>query len=433
MRDCAKKKRCFSPISVVFNDTHQENHRMMTIGKIPQKLTVFFRPLREHFSKRAWPHFWGLVLAMAMGSEHTLKQLNALLRQHTHRTKDGEFLWCSHWDEGWVVREMALDTLKRLHRKGEPLYFIVDETQTLKRAKKMQAVGKLYHHSSKRYGTGHTILKASLWYRGVTIPWGSWLYVKKEDAATLKKRFVRLTELAAEAIRQANLPQNMNVTVLFDSYYLCPVVVQAVQARKWHYIGVAKSNRRFKTVHSHRLSTFGPNVLRRDGKWKNVKGLNKTRAYCVADRIGQLKKLGQVKVVFSRRRGDRKTMALVTNDLARSARRVVADYLLRWSIELLIKDEKQQLGLGDYRVTRYRAVVRHLHLVDAAYACLTHLGIKTHGAKGHNKTKRVLQLPTIRQLKQDLQQAAWRDAAEEVVKVSHERHVIKRLKRLMAA
>lgn len=80
---------------------------------------------------------------------------------------------------------MALDTLRRLHRKGEPLYLILDDTQTLKRAKKMEAVGRLYHHADKTYRTGHTILKASLYYRGVTMPWASCLYVKKEGACPI--------------------------------------------------------------------------------------------------------------------------------------------------------------------------------------------------------------------------------------------------------
>jgi Phage integrase family len=61
----------------------------------------------------------------------------------------------------------------------EPVYFILDDTQTVKRAKKMDAVGKLYNHREKRCVTGHTILKACLYHRGMTIPWGSWLYVKK--------------------------------------------------------------------------------------------------------------------------------------------------------------------------------------------------------------------------------------------------------------
>jgi len=102
-----------------------------------------------------------------------------------------------------------------------------------------------------------------------------------------------------------------------------------------------------------------------------ITGLKHARQYQVVERIGELQKLGLDKVVFSQRRRDRDGIALVTNDLSRPARREVADYLCRWSIELLIRDEKQHLGLGDYRVLRYRAVVRHLHLVDIAYVCMT--------------------------------------------------------------
>ena len=311
---------------------------------------------------------------------------------------------------------------------------ILDDTQTLKRAKKMDAVGKLYHHASGQYGCGHTILKACLYYRGVTIPWSSWLYVKKDHVAKLKLPFAKLTELAAKAVRQANLPENLRVTVLFDAYYLCPTVVQAVRDRGWHYIGVGKSNRRLEVKGQwHRLSRYGPNVLRRSGQWVKITGLKTTHCYRVGERVGRLRKLGEVKVVFSRRRGDPKPIALVTDDLSRPARKVVADYLRRWSIELLIKDEKQHLGLGAYRVLRYRSVVRHLHLVDAAYARLTHPGIKAQRAQGQKNAKRVLRLPPIRQLKADLQRIVWREAVNDVVKLSHERPVLRRLEKLLAA
>jgi SRSO17 transposase len=373
-------------------------------------------------------------MAMATGAEHTIERLNALLRGHGHRTNDGEFLWRSHFDEAGVLQGIALRLLNRVYRPSEPIYFILDDTQTLKRAKKMDAVGKLYHHSEKRYATGHTILKACLYHRGVTIPWGSWLYVKKEHAGKLKIPFATLTELAAEAVRGLPLPPTMDVTVLFDAYYLCSTVARAVEAKGWHYIGVGKSNRRFtREGRSHHLRTYGSNVLRRGGKWTKITGLHKTHGYRVARRVGSMKKLGEVQVVFSRRRGDGKAIALVTNDLARPARKVVADYLRRWAIELLIKDEKQHLGLGAYRVLRYRAVVRHLHLVDCAYACLTHLGMDAQRAQGHKNNKTVLRLPPIRQLKAELRQAVWNEAVKEVVKVSHERPVIRRLEKLLAA
>ena len=290
-------------------------------------MNPFFHLQRRFFSKPAWPHFGGLVMAMSVGVEHTVGRLNRLLRGHTHCTNDGEFLWRSHWDEWEVLRAIAWQQFSRLYRPGEPIYLVIDDTQTLKRAKSErdqggsvnEAVGTLDHHIEKRYATGHTLLKACLYYRGVTIPWGSWLYVKREHAAGLDVPF-----------------------------------------------------------------------------------------------------------------------ALVTHDLQRANETVVGDYRVpakrvRWSIELLIQDEKQHWGLGAYRVRRYRAVVRHLHLVDCAYACLTHVGLQAQRAQGRKDAKSVLRLPPIRQLKQELRQRVWNEAIKNVAKVSHERAVIRRLEKLLAA
>ena len=78
-------------------------------------------------------------------------------------------------------------------------------------------------------------------------------------------------------------------------------------------------------------------------------------------------------------------------------------------------------------------MVRHLHLVDCAYACLTHVGLEAQRAKGPNKNKNVLRLPPIQQLKADLRRAVWNEAVKDVAKVSHERTVIRRLEKLLAA
>ncbi len=206
----------------------------------------------------------------------------------------------------------------------------------------------------------------------MTIPRASCLYAKKEHAAGLRVPFVKLTERAAGLIRHANLPNGAGVTVLFDACCLCPTVVQAVRARGGHYIGVGKSNRRFQGGgQSHRLSRYGPNVLRRSGRWMTIPGLRGKRSYRVAERIGHLKKLGEVKVVFSRRRGGRQWIVLVTDDLSRPARGAVADYLRRWSMEMLMKE--------------------------------------------------------------DLHRTVWRGAVNDVIKVSHERPVLRRLEKLPVA
>ena len=197
---------------------------------------------------------------------------------------------------------------------------------------------------------------------------------------------------------------------------------------------MGKGNRNF-TVQGRqvKLDRYGRNVLARSGRGQRIAGLCSSGRYELAERKGLIKKLGKVKVVFSRRRGERKVVALVTDDLGAPARQVVGDYLKRWAVELLIKDEKQQLGLGDYRVLRYRAVVRHLALVDVAYACLTHLALNQPGAQGHKKSKMLLHLPPTSQLKARMRQEVWQETVKDVIKHSHDKSVIRRLEKLLAA
>lgn len=89
--------------------------------------------------------------------------------------------------------------------------------------------------------------------------------------------------------------------------------------------------------------------------------------------------------------------------------------------------------MSAYRVSQYRAVVRHLHRVDSAYVCLTHLGVDAQRAQGEKKKETLLRLPPIRPLKDQLRQALWKEDVNRVVKVSSERTVIRRLEELLAA
>ena len=431
-----KQKQPLLPISIVASNAYKQGGCMITIGIMPQKVQRFFKPIKRLVTEHVYGYFWSMILAVCISSHgSTIDRLVKLLRNRTHRTNHGEFLWRSDWNESVITQEIALDMLRSLlRRKHNDLFVIIDDTQTLKRAKKMAAVGKLFHHASGKYGTGHTILKVCLHYRGVTIPWGSWIYIKRDAVKKLEMPFKKLTELAAEAINTAKLPDNLRITVLFDAYYLCPTVANACKERGWHYIGIGKSNRWFTVGgRKHKLSKYGRNVLNNSGRWHSIAGLAKTKSYCLAERVGFMKGLGTVKVVFSRRRGEKNCVALITDGITASMKTVVADYLKRWSIEMLIKDEKQHLGLGDYRVLRYRAVARHLCLVDCAYACLTHLGIEAQRAQGQTKNNRVLRLEPISKLKESMHQIVWQENVKYVVKYSHEKPVIRRLEKLLAA
>ena len=256
-------------------------------------------------------------------------------------------------------------------------------------------------HAEKVYAPAHIFVTCVLIYRGVVIPYAVRLWLPKEFSRAQGVPFCKLTELAAEMLTQLALPGKGKVIALFDAYYLCPVVVQTCEARGWVYISVAKKNRNFfpqgRDRDKRKLSRYGRNVLRRDGRVVKVGG----KRHRVAERVGRLSKVGQVKLVFSRRPATALWVVLVTNRRQWSAKTVVSHYQQRWGIEVLFKMAKQHLGLGDYQFLRYRAIENYLRLVLLAYLLLTHQALRASDVQAELKKRRsVLRLASILQLQQ---------------------------------
>ena len=234
-------------------------------------------------------------------------------------------------------------------------------------------------------------------------------------------------EMAAAIISDLPLA---NVTVLFDAYYLCPTVTRACQSQKYRYVGVAKKNRNFfpdgRDHDKRKLSKYGVGALKRDGCWSRVDG----KQYRLAERVGRLSKLGRVKLVFSRRGREKSWICMATNETRWGAKRVLSHYLNRWPIEVLFKESKQYLGLGDYQVLRYRGIERYLCLVLIAHLLLTHLASTEPGAQAYDKTK-PLDLGSVPQRQQALRSKLWDDTINAMETGSRNRRVGKKLKNMI--
>lgn len=390
---------------------------MPKITRFPFFGKRFFRLARKLCGSCQFEHFWRLVIGIAgMHGRHSMKRLVEVLDNRRTRQAILHFLTKAEWDAPELLRQTALDTLNRLgYRASDTLYLVLDDTQKRKRGKRMDAVSKIFLHAEKVYAHGHTILGCALIYRGVVIPYAVRLWASQSSCAKgleaepgVPLEFRKLTQLAADVIGEVQLPDGGQVTVLFDAYYLCPLVTQACDQAGFRYVGVARKNRNFapdgRPRDRRKLSRYGPNVLARDGRTVSVHG----KRHTLAQRVGQLSKAGRVKLVFSRRPGETAWVTLVTNELRWSAKTVVGHYLSRWGIELLFKMSKQYLGLGDYQMLMYRGVVRYLHLVLIAYLLLTHLALVAN-AQACAERMTTLRLPSIPQLQEMLRGQLWDD------------------------
>jgi SRSO17 transposase len=411
---------------------------MPRIGRFPPFGKRFFRRARKLIGSCHFGHFWRAVATLAsMQGRRSMKKIEAACRNHPSRQSIGFFLTKAHWDAPELLAETALDTLRGLGWKsGDPLELVLDDTQKKKRGKHMEALSKIFLHAEKVYAQGHTILASAIVYRNVVLPYAVRLWAteafcqetQQESYDGPRVEFRKLTELAAEIIAELPFAQ---ATVLFDSYYLCPTVVRACEAKQYRYVGVAKKNRNFfpdgRDRDKRKLSTYVEGVLKRVGGWVTHQG----KKYRLAERVGRLSKLGRVKLVFSRRAREKSWIAMATNETRWGARRVLSHYLNRWPIELLFKESKQYLGLGDYQLLRYRGIVRYLHLVLIAHLLLTHLGATAQGAQAIPDKTKPLDVPSVPQSQAMLREKIWDDTINTLEKGSRNRQVGKKLKDLV--
>ena len=213
---------------------------MFKVVRFPKKLESFFDSLENQFH---WDHFeYFRMLALLMAIAWGRRNVSVLCRHlddrsQPHRSRFNNFLNVDRWQPQVVLQMKADELLELLNpQPGEVIDLILDDSKKQKRGKTMEAVSWIHDPVSKRSIKGHQYVTALLRFRGHVIPWGIRLYIKKEDCRTLKRPFKKTTQMAAELIREFNPPAGLRVRVLFDSYYLCPVVVKACRKKGFCFV-----------------------------------------------------------------------------------------------------------------------------------------------------------------------------------------------------
>lgn len=383
----------------------------MHVERFPNFLQSTFRPQRRFFSKVGFEHFRFLIVAIVINARSTkLSHLTLAIPSHGHRTSHARFL-LSDWDAPGMLADQALRIVRQMKpQKGESLYLLIDDTRIKKRGKKMDGVSKIWDPKSHCFVHGHIVVSAAIQFRGVTIPWAIDLWIPKAQAG---RQYRKLTEIAADLIARFPELTETKTRVLFDSAYLANRVVRTCESRGFTWFSVAARNRNLvRRGAKKKIKDLAPGVLRYHGRRVRMKRSRGWRWMRIASVVGVLGKTGEVRLVVSKRsqRGGRELLSVVTNEIAMAPRQVVATYEKRWSIEVLFKELRTSLGLGEYQVLRRTAIERHLHLTCAAHQTLTHQALMDEGAQAKQKNKDVV-LPALNDRLQSFRQRVSRDRA----------------------
>ena len=411
----------------------------MILSRLPSSLQRFFRPFRTALSEDHFRHFWCLVLGLVVNLRAAkLLHLAELTPAGGHRTRHGAFLAHGDWDAPALLAEASMTLLGGMRpRAGEVIHLILDDNRIAKRGRKMDHVSKIWDHKQQRFVRGHVALTAAVAFRGVVLPWRIELWKPKGHAGP--PRYRKLTDMAAQMIRDFAAPAaGMKVRVLFDAFYLCPVVANACTSKGFFFFSVAQRSRNLTTPNGRKrkIARLMPGLIRHQGRtvrMRRSRGRLATLRVAAAD--GHLSRIGRVRMVVSKRpRGPwKKCIAVVTSETGLRPRQVIAVYETRWLIEVLFKELHQDLGLGDYQVLHRDAILRHLHLCCLAHLLLTHRCLERAGAKA-NKPSHQVEMPPMNQRLAALRAEVARDQIRGLLRGDkHERLRQKLYERLLAA
>jgi hypothetical protein len=351
----------------------------MSLTCLPRRVSQCLRVLGPCFHHRHHLVFsWLLVLHLVYGDRANLKELSRhgpahLAYQHYRRLLCAAY-WCTKALLWWFA-DQALQALPS--PEDGLLYLVGDSTFKGKRGAKHPVAQKtrLSQHHPYVFGFRIVILMAQ-WgvYR---IPVDFALLRRKDDAA-----YQTENALFRHMLRDFRAPAwCQEIIVIADAAYASRPNMSLIQELGYWYVFALPRTWKFtngKTLKA--LVTHLPRWWYTRICLPTVNGQRRRTFWVYAKRV-RLRHLGDVTVVLSKCRrndGPKQTKILVTNlPETVSAPQIVAIYLRRWWVELLVKELKGVVGLGQHQVTKeVERVERSVAVAIMAYLLLLRLQAK---------------------------------------------------------
>lgn len=185
-------------------------------------------------------------------------------------------------------------------------------------------------------------------------------------------------ELARELISDA-ISKGINFShIIMDTWYFAVGLVKFIDKKGLFWISEADVNRqisyRGKWVRADELVKLIPST-KFNKKVTLPNSKEEERSFFVHSFITKVKDIpGKVNVCVAIGSWDindpKDVHIFVTNDLKISAKEIAKKYSLRWGIEWMFRDLKENVGFDHYQVRTMRGITRHWHLCFLAYSFL---------------------------------------------------------------
>jgi hypothetical protein len=336
-----------------------------------------------------------------------------------HRAQISRFVARPRWRKLRINALLRQDLLAREAANGLFLFLIdatlnsqagqkAENTYSTGNRKRRPCQGRRYGQNKRAAKNCHSFTMGLLITpSGIRIPFCK-PYHTREYCQTKGLTHRTTAEAAADLIDELPLPEGARAVVLGDTAYDARVIRDACRRRGYTWIFPCNPERVLAGPKGQRpkvrsllkdWSSWPRQTVRLapgQGKYVVYRRLSRhrigpkarARTFFVHQERRPVHSIGEVRLVFSTTQKDLGTATpddvkiLMTNDLRLSVRDVIELYSLRWQIELLFKELKSVLGLGQYRFRKFEAVEGWVELALTAFLYLEHYRVRQLSRRG---------------------------------------------------
>ena len=354
--------------------------RLLTV--VPE-IEGFLSKFRPCLSRRQFRHFCRYILGLMASDRKSIKRIASFCTDRVDQSNLNRFMHSNKVDDESIqsrMMELVWRDVTRSRPAGRmKVYLIIDDSLLEKFGRHMEGTGYLFSTKDGKSILCHDIVTSCMVVNGKEYPVDVRLYVREEVCMKQNIQFKTRIELALELINFFTVPDNTDVIVLFDSWYLCSDIVDAVHAKGWHYVSESKSNRRVVFDDDYDDDYYD------GGMDTSIKELPVLFRHMFSDhaiegelyssfqtnvRMGGLGSINLLMKVKMFQKDPDEMHFLVSDIMEMDTQSMVLTYGIRHKIEEFYRNSKQSLGLGEYMVRDIMASNRHWRLVFVTYTLL---------------------------------------------------------------
>lgn len=302
-----------------------------------------------------------------------VSSINRNMVVNTNRSNSSRFLTESPWDETIVNSSRLENTSNYLvseaKRTGENIFISIDDTLITKSkdSKHIENMSVLHSHVTGSYEWAHCEVAMHGKCGDLSIPLNLKPYISKKIATEQSTDFYSKNELAAQLLTDLSFTKENQTYLLMDKWFSSSNLIMSALKLGIHSIIPLKSNRRiYPEGISMNISKYSELLEKKHFDLVTVKG----KDYYTFRYEGHLKGIPNTVILFSYEvDGDnlKAPMFILSTDISLSDSDIISFYLKRWDIETAFRYQKENLGLDQYQMRKFKGIKRFWYLIYLAH------------------------------------------------------------------